>query len=274
MYLKFTADSCTKSSNSQSGSDYTCKDFGMGMTNDGYYIEVFNEWETNIFKGYVNVDDVVEIKSKVYDEVWGLNINIYTGASKNWREQRITIDTSCDNNLANADTFGSMKVVGYENDDQDVKCNGVDSTSPICSSVRCTSRPDKMFFKFTGEECSDSDNSQHSTTEFFCDDIGDPMDDDSGYYVVFRSLHSPKTYYEGFVQVGDMIRLDDYTFNNVMVVNVYTSSSMRWEKQYMYFDVSCSGGNLRNRDSFGSVTLMGFKSDDQNVKCHNQVIEK
>lgn len=266
MYLKFTADSCTKSSNSQPG--FVCRDFGMDMSNDSYYIEVFNEWESNIYKGYMNVDDVVEIKSKKYDEIWGLKINVYTGSSKSWRTQRITIDTSCDNNLANGDTFGSMEVVGYKNDDQHVMCSGIGSTSPTCSNARCTSRPDKMFFEFTGKDCSYSDNSQFSVTEFYCDDIGDSMDDD-GYYVIFRSLHGTKRYFEGFVQVGDIIQLNGYTFNNVMVVNVFTSSSKEWEKQFMYLDVSCSGYNLRNRDSFGSVKLMGFKSDDQNIKCYN-----
>ena len=131
MYFEFTADSCSNSSNLQAASDYTCNDFGADMTNEGYYIEVyssvFNPFGV-LYRGFVQVGQIVKIRCNECYLLVDPHIDVYTSSSyhANFLTQSVKVDTSCDNNLANGDTFGSMKLVGYESTFQDIKCEGIE----------------------------------------------------------------------------------------------------------------------------------------------------
>ena len=149
---------------------------------------------------------------------------------------------------------------------QDSKCTPTNcDTDPPCKPDMCEVRPDKFFFKLTGGSCSESVNDQGY--KFFCDETGS-YNDTQGKYLEFTDTYGYEIYYKGFAFPDQVVTLvpESGRFPADMRIRVYTAANKKFILQDIQYHSSCSK-NLFNGNSFGAVTLVGFKSYAQDVKC-------
>jgi len=206
-----------------------------------------------------------------------MRVDVYQGR-KSWLKQSLVYHSSCSQNLFNGDIFGAVTLMGFKSYYQNSVCTPTNCLTPDCDPETdpecpqppcdreiCEVRPDQFFFKLTGGSCSESVNDQAS--KFYCNEMG-TYDDTMGKYLEFTDTSGYEVYYSGFTAPNQVVTLVPASgrFPADMKIRVYTAANKLYKLQDIQYHSSCSK-NLYNGDSFGAVTLVGFKSYYQDVKC-------
>jgi len=132
----------------------------------------------------------------------------------------------------------------------------------------CLSRPTQISMKFNGGDCSQSTDGQ-DLRYLFCEDYGNitPVITNK-YYIVAVDIKRGIQYFRGYVELKDNFLLRDGSslMKANMNVTVYVSDKALPEEilQTIVFHTSCSQ-NLYLNDIFGSIQVVGFKNDEQNI---------
>ena len=144
--------------------------------------------------------------------------------------------------------------------------------------TQCLQRPNELYFKYNGGDCSQSFNLQPATL-FQCFDYnGAPptAEGELSYLIATDIKGLGIIYFEGYVGVGDVFLLDDGD-NRVdanMNVTIYKDESVGFDNflQTIVYHSSCSR-NLFLKDRYGSIQVVGFVNDLQgNVSCFANVV--
>jgi hypothetical protein len=150
-----------------------------------------------------------------------------------------------------------------------------------CDSIlplreRCEQRPQLLTMRYTGEDCSNGDNIQPEQL-YFCEDYqgGPPTTEGATSYIIARDIKGLKTYFEGFVNVGDQYNLFDNGANLTanMNITIYSSEEQTAETllQTIVFHSSCSS-NLFLKDRYGASQVVSFENLGQGlVSCFANV---
>jgi len=132
---------------------------------------------------------------------------------------------------------------------------------PRSKKKECTFRPHYFDFLLSGGLCAGSKNSQDSH-KFECSDHGD-VTDYSEFFVLIEGAKSGDVYFTGFVNRDETFVVGlGYRVDADMTVYILTQDGKIL--QQFYFDSSCSK-NLALDDTFGAITVAGFRDDHDNI---------
>ena len=276
-YFRFSGGTCKESDNSQEDDKFTCTDMGVIDTSRSHYL-VFSSGKSDgevYYEGWVHTGEVVTLShsGKFQSD---MRVDVYAGRMK-WKRQTLVYHSSCSQNLFNGDVFGAVTLMGFKSYAQDSKCTPTNCVTPECDPETdpdcvppcertiCERRPDNFFFRLTGGSCDESNNDQ--ADKFTCHEMGS-YNTATGKYIEFTDTSGYETYFNGWVAPNEVVELTPPSgrFPADMLVRIYTAPNKRYMLQDIQYHSSCSR-NLFNGDSFGAVTLVGFESDEQDVRC-------
>jgi hypothetical protein len=136
---------------------------------------------------------------------------------------------------------------------------------PPCQKIQCTQCPFTIYFEYTGESCAASSNNQ----SIHCTDKTSTIP--SKAFVKVTSDGFTKTYFSGFVKVGDVIEatVPHYHHGAVLddMVVVSVKSYGGTLSQIMKFTTTCLDVHnpLFVGDTFGAVKVLGWHNKKQGV---------
>ena len=150
--------------------------------------------------------------------------------------------------------------------DLQISCEASDGGPclPRSNSQECTFRPHYFDFMLSGGLCAASKNNQDSS-KFVCVDEGD-MNEYTDLFVVVEGIKTKDNYFTGFVSTDEVFTVGRGSkVDSDMKVFIFSQRG-GIPIQTFRFHSSCSK-NLAMGDSFGGITIAGFR-DDFHIVTH------
>ena len=280
--FKFVGGGCDKFDDSNL---FWCIDKGK-IPEVGAYIIIADAYSSDIFEGWLEKGDYFEFHTKSY--FYGYII-VKILDDKDKVVQVIIFLANCKRVFHLGDQFGSIKVVGWENENQgkvidlyeDVDPVDVTTQAPIRAPskapsqhpthypthCKCLGYPNVYRFKFVKGTCDDSKiYDKISSKKFKC--FQKEIIDNWKYVkiVVCDRKYPDNKLFEGRVSANEQFNVfSDYYFYGYLVIKIFVKESYRsnWKLvQIIKFDASCDT-TLYSGDRFGSIEVIGWQNDKQ-----------